>query len=215
MHVPGGRARVRLVVTGGRSCDAVIAGRRLRLRDAERERRAGLRAERQPRHLAEDRRRRARRHGRVPRRAAPDPRQPSRGRGLPRGHERLPGAGAARVRHGAHARIRARSRYSPPAPAPRRSSACTGSAGRRPPSSPPSPRWPTAIASSRSTCRDSASPTSRSARPTTRPGSPAPHSPRWTRSASSGRTSPATAWADGWRSRPGSWTPTAPPGCCC
>jgi pimeloyl-ACP methyl ester carboxylesterase len=33
MHVPGGRARVRLVVTGGRFCDAVIAGRRLRLRD--------------------------------------------------------------------------------------------------------------------------------------------------------------------------------------
>jgi pimeloyl-ACP methyl ester carboxylesterase len=35
MHVPGGRARVRLVVTGGRSCDAVIAGRRLRLRDTD------------------------------------------------------------------------------------------------------------------------------------------------------------------------------------
>jgi pimeloyl-ACP methyl ester carboxylesterase len=35
MHVPGGRARVRLVVTGGRSCDAVIAGRRLRLRDPD------------------------------------------------------------------------------------------------------------------------------------------------------------------------------------
>jgi len=34
MHLPGGRARVRLVVTGGRSCDAVIAGRRLRLCDA-------------------------------------------------------------------------------------------------------------------------------------------------------------------------------------
>jgi pimeloyl-ACP methyl ester carboxylesterase len=34
MHLPGGRARVRLVVTGGRACDAVIAGRRLRLRDA-------------------------------------------------------------------------------------------------------------------------------------------------------------------------------------
>jgi pimeloyl-ACP methyl ester carboxylesterase len=35
MHVPGGRARVRLTVTGGRACDAVIAGRRLRLRDAD------------------------------------------------------------------------------------------------------------------------------------------------------------------------------------
>ena len=35
MHLPGGRARVRLVVTGGRSWDAVIAGRRLRLRDAD------------------------------------------------------------------------------------------------------------------------------------------------------------------------------------
>jgi len=35
MHVPGGRARVRLAVTGGRSCDAVIAGRRLRLRPAD------------------------------------------------------------------------------------------------------------------------------------------------------------------------------------
>jgi pimeloyl-ACP methyl ester carboxylesterase len=34
MHLPGGRARVRLVVTGGRACDAVIAGRGLRLRDA-------------------------------------------------------------------------------------------------------------------------------------------------------------------------------------
>jgi pimeloyl-ACP methyl ester carboxylesterase len=34
MHVPGGRARVRLEVTGGRACDAVITGRRLRLRDA-------------------------------------------------------------------------------------------------------------------------------------------------------------------------------------
>ena len=35
MHLPGGRARVRLAVTGGRACDAVIAGRRLRLRDAD------------------------------------------------------------------------------------------------------------------------------------------------------------------------------------
>ncbi|HMJ96134.1 MAG TPA: alpha/beta fold hydrolase [Thermoleophilaceae bacterium] len=35
MHVPSGRARVRLAVTGGRSCDAVIAGRRLRLRPAD------------------------------------------------------------------------------------------------------------------------------------------------------------------------------------
>ncbi len=35
MHVPGGRARVRLVVTGGRARDAVIYGRRLRLRDAQ------------------------------------------------------------------------------------------------------------------------------------------------------------------------------------
>ena len=34
MHVPGGRARVRLDVTGGRSCDALIVGRRLRLRGA-------------------------------------------------------------------------------------------------------------------------------------------------------------------------------------
>jgi pimeloyl-ACP methyl ester carboxylesterase len=37
MHVPGGRARVRLAVTRGRACDAVISGRRLRLRDAEEE----------------------------------------------------------------------------------------------------------------------------------------------------------------------------------
>ena len=35
MHVPGGRARIRLVVTGGRACDAVIAGRRLRLHGAD------------------------------------------------------------------------------------------------------------------------------------------------------------------------------------
>ncbi|HEX6582957.1 MAG TPA: alpha/beta fold hydrolase, partial [Thermoleophilaceae bacterium] len=35
MHVPGGRARVRLAVTGGGECDALIAGRRLRLRDAD------------------------------------------------------------------------------------------------------------------------------------------------------------------------------------
>ncbi len=35
MHVPGGRARVRLAVTRGQSCDAVIAGRRLRLRGAD------------------------------------------------------------------------------------------------------------------------------------------------------------------------------------
>jgi pimeloyl-ACP methyl ester carboxylesterase len=35
MHVPGGRARIRLAVTGGRACDAVIAGRKLRLRDAD------------------------------------------------------------------------------------------------------------------------------------------------------------------------------------
>jgi pimeloyl-ACP methyl ester carboxylesterase len=35
MHLPGGRARVRLEVTGGRACDAVIAGRRLRLREAK------------------------------------------------------------------------------------------------------------------------------------------------------------------------------------
>src|SRR5215210_3258676 len=34
IHLPGGRARVRLAVTGGRACDAVIAGRRLRLRPA-------------------------------------------------------------------------------------------------------------------------------------------------------------------------------------
>src|SRR5829696_4541253 len=34
LHLPGGRARVRLVVTGGGACDAVIAGRRLHLRDA-------------------------------------------------------------------------------------------------------------------------------------------------------------------------------------
>jgi pimeloyl-ACP methyl ester carboxylesterase len=35
MHVPGGRARIRLKVTGGQACDAVIAGRRLRLRDPD------------------------------------------------------------------------------------------------------------------------------------------------------------------------------------
>jgi pimeloyl-ACP methyl ester carboxylesterase len=35
MHLPGGRARVRLAVKGGRACDAVIAGRRLRLHDAD------------------------------------------------------------------------------------------------------------------------------------------------------------------------------------
>ena len=35
MHVPGGRARIRLAVTRGRACDAVIAGRRLRLVDAD------------------------------------------------------------------------------------------------------------------------------------------------------------------------------------
>jgi pimeloyl-ACP methyl ester carboxylesterase len=35
MHVPGGRARIRLAVTRGRACDAVIAGRRLRLGDAD------------------------------------------------------------------------------------------------------------------------------------------------------------------------------------
>jgi pimeloyl-ACP methyl ester carboxylesterase len=34
MHLPGGRARVRLEVTAGKACDAVIAGRRLRLRSA-------------------------------------------------------------------------------------------------------------------------------------------------------------------------------------
>ena len=34
MDIPRGRARVRLEVTGGRACDAVIAGRRLRLRKA-------------------------------------------------------------------------------------------------------------------------------------------------------------------------------------
>lgn len=35
MDIPRGRARIRLEVTGGRSCDAVIAGRRLRLRKAD------------------------------------------------------------------------------------------------------------------------------------------------------------------------------------
>src|SRR5215218_4246838 len=35
MHLPGGRARIRLAVTRGRACDAVIAGRRLRLVDAD------------------------------------------------------------------------------------------------------------------------------------------------------------------------------------
>jgi pimeloyl-ACP methyl ester carboxylesterase/putative sterol carrier protein len=35
MHVPGGRARVRLDVTGSSGCDAVIVGRRLKLRSAD------------------------------------------------------------------------------------------------------------------------------------------------------------------------------------
>lgn len=35
MHVPGGRARIRLAVTGGRACDALITGRRLRLQEAD------------------------------------------------------------------------------------------------------------------------------------------------------------------------------------
>jgi pimeloyl-ACP methyl ester carboxylesterase len=35
MHVPGARARIRLAVTGGRACDAVITGRRLRLHEAD------------------------------------------------------------------------------------------------------------------------------------------------------------------------------------
>ena len=35
MHIPGGRARIRLEVTRGGACDAVVAGRRLRLRDAD------------------------------------------------------------------------------------------------------------------------------------------------------------------------------------
>jgi pimeloyl-ACP methyl ester carboxylesterase len=35
MHVPGGRARIRLAVTSGRACDALIAGRRLRLHEAD------------------------------------------------------------------------------------------------------------------------------------------------------------------------------------
>jgi pimeloyl-ACP methyl ester carboxylesterase len=35
MHVPGARARIRLAVTGGRACDALIAGGRLRLQDAD------------------------------------------------------------------------------------------------------------------------------------------------------------------------------------
>jgi pimeloyl-ACP methyl ester carboxylesterase len=35
MHLPGGRARIRLEVTHGKACDAVIAGRRLRLRGAD------------------------------------------------------------------------------------------------------------------------------------------------------------------------------------
>src|SRR5215204_2714709 len=34
MHIPGGRARVRLAVTDGAACDAVIASRRLRVLDA-------------------------------------------------------------------------------------------------------------------------------------------------------------------------------------
>ena len=36
MHLPAGRARIRLEVTRGKACDAVIAGRRLRLRSADR-----------------------------------------------------------------------------------------------------------------------------------------------------------------------------------
>jgi pimeloyl-ACP methyl ester carboxylesterase len=35
MHVPGGRARIRLAVTRGRACDALITGRRLRLHEAD------------------------------------------------------------------------------------------------------------------------------------------------------------------------------------
>jgi pimeloyl-ACP methyl ester carboxylesterase/putative sterol carrier protein len=35
MHVPSARARIRLAVTRGRACDAVITGRRLRLGDAD------------------------------------------------------------------------------------------------------------------------------------------------------------------------------------
>src|SRR5687767_1400694 len=35
MHVPGGRARIRLAVTRGRAWDALITGRRLRLHEAD------------------------------------------------------------------------------------------------------------------------------------------------------------------------------------
>jgi pimeloyl-ACP methyl ester carboxylesterase len=35
MHVPGGRARIRLAVKDGEACDALITGRRLRLRTAD------------------------------------------------------------------------------------------------------------------------------------------------------------------------------------
>jgi pimeloyl-ACP methyl ester carboxylesterase len=35
MHVPGGRARIRLEVRGGQACDAVITGRRLRLQSPD------------------------------------------------------------------------------------------------------------------------------------------------------------------------------------
>ena len=83
-----------------------------------------------------------------------------------------------------------------------RCSACTGSAARRPRSSPPWPPCRTPTAWWPSTSRASASRTSRSGRPTTPPGLPGWPSKRWTRSGSSGPTWWATAWAAGWPSRP-------------
>ena len=122
------------------SCDAVIAGRRMRLGSVNEsaEPDAVLSADSATwARIAADVR-----GGMEAFRAGPpaDPRQPARGRRLPRGDQRRGRAGPARVRDASARAGSARSPCSPPAPAPRRSCASTASAGRRRRSCPRSTR---------------------------------------------------------------------------
>ena len=207
---------MRLEVTGGKACDAIDRGTPPSAAERRRERRAGRGPERRRRHVeaASPRTSAAAWRRSAPVACGSAAASTSAWASWPR---RAGPTSPGRLEFGQapHARLRRDLRCCPPAPAPRRSSASTASAERRPPSCPPSTRSRTTTASSPSTCPASASPTSRSARPTTRPGSRARCSRRWTRSASSARTSRATAWAAGWRSRRASRTATGPARCSC
>ena len=174
IDVPGGRARVRLELAGGDAgWDALIDAAAAAPRAGGHEQRARRPPQRRRRHLAGDRLRRARRNEGVPRRAGSGAPQPAPRRGLPGGHERRDRARAARLRDSAHPNggphldpLRRRGRDRRLHPRPGRDEGVVPAdrrgAGRLVPRRGDRP------------ARASASPTSRSARRTTPPGSRGP-----------------------------------------